>query len=412
MIHYSKKNCHLISTIPSISLKKAIFAVQNLTTQMTGLYLHIPFCKSKCVYCGFYSTVNHRETEKFLSALSEEMTLRKEETAEKAIGTIYFGGGTPSLLQPSQLQHILDNIHRHYDIDPDAEITIEANPEQLTSDYCKELKTLGFNRISIGIQSFHDEILQFLGRKHTAKEAMQAVGNAHKAGFDNISIDLIYGVNERDNTLWLKELETAFTLPIRHFSAYALTVEENSLLYRRIRQHKTVEPDEDLASVQYTILTERVEKSAFAQYEVSNFAVKGWESRHNSAYWDRTPYLGLGPAAHSFDGKHRFWNAPTLSDYFAQIGQRKPFYERETLTDTDRYNEHLLLRLRTRSGIDLREMETLFGRERTVSLLRHFESEVDARHYERTPDRLHLTTEGLWFADGIAGDAFICEFDE
>lgn len=377
--------------------------------EKNGLYIHVPFCKSKCVYCGFYSTVNHREIEKFLSALSEEMTLRKEESAGKTIRTVYFGGGTPSLLPPSQLQYILDGIHRHYDIDPDAEITIEANPEQLTLDYSKKLKTLGFNRISIGIQSFHDEILQFLGRKHTAKEAVQSVENAHKAGFENISIDLIYGVNERDNTLWLKELEPAFAMPIRHFSAYALTVEENSLLYRRIRQHKTVEPDEDLASVQYAILSEAVAKSRFAQYEVSNFAVKGWESKHNSAYWQRIPYLGLGPAAHSFDGTQRSWNAPTLPDYFAQIGQRKPFHERETLTGTDRYNEYLLLRLRTRAGIDLREMEALFGRERTDGLLRHFETDVDARHYERTPDRLRLTAEGLWFADGIAGDAFEIE---
>lgn len=377
--------------------------------EKSGLYIHVPFCKSKCVYCGFYSIVNHRDIEKFLSALSEEMTLRKEESAGKTIRTVYFGGGTPSLLPPSQLQYILDGIHRHYDIDPDAEITIEANPEQLALDYCTGLKTLGFNRISIGIQSFHDEILQFLGRKHTAKEALQAVENAHKAGFDNISIDLIYGVNERDNTLWLKELETAFAMPIRHFSAYALTVEENSLLYRRIRQHKTVEPDEDLASVQYAILSEAVAKSRFAQYEISNFAVNGWESRHNSAYWDRTPYLGLGPAAHSFDGAHRSWNAPTLSDYFSQIEQRKPFHERETLTGTDRYNEYLLLRLRTRAGIDLREMEALFGRERTDGLLRHFETDVDARHYERTPDRLRLTSEGLWFADGIAGDLFEIE---
>lgn len=350
--------------------------------------------------------MNHRETERFLSALSEEIDLRSTAAEGATFRTIYFGGGTPSLLQPSQLQHILDNIHRHYDIDPDAEITIEANPEQLTSDYCKELKTLGFNRISIGIQSFHDEILQFLGRKHTAKEALQAVGNTHNVGFDNISIDLIYGVNERNNEIWKKELETAFSLPIKHFSAYALTVEENSLLYRRIQQHRDVEPDEDLASVQYAILSEMVDKSPFAQYEVSNFAVKGWESRHNSAYWDRTPYLGLGPAAHSFDGTHRSWNAPTLPDYFAQIGQRKPFHERETLTGTDRYNEYLLLRLRTQSGIDLREMEALFGRERTDGLLRHFESEVDARLYERTPDRLHLTAEGLWFADGMAGDLF------
>ena len=350
--------------------------------------------------------------ERFLSALSEEISLRKEESAGKAIRTVYFGGGTPSLLQPSQLQHILDNIHRHYDIEPDAEITIEANPEQLTSDYCKELKALGFNRISIGIQSFHDEILQFLGRKHTAKEALQAVGNAHNAGFDNISIDLIYGVNERNNEIWKKELETAFSLPIKHFSAYALTVEENSLLYRRIQQHRDVEPDEDLASVQYAILSEMVDKSPFAQYEVSNFAVNGWESKHNSAYWDRTPYLGLGPAAHSFDGTHRSWNAPNLSSYFAQIEQRKPFHERETLTDTDRYNEYLLLRLRTRDGIDLQEMTQMFGRERTDALLRYFEMDVDNRHYVRTADRLHLTAEGLWFADGIAGDAFIDDFGE
>ncbi|MBQ6157114.1 MAG: radical SAM family heme chaperone HemW [Bacteroidales bacterium] len=371
-----------------------------------GLYIHVPFCKSKCVYCGFYSTVNQKDMDKYLSALEKEIVLRKDEPAGKAFQTVYFGGGTPTLLQPVQLQHILDELHTRFLIEDNAEMTIEANPEQLTLDYCKDLKQLGFNRISIGIQSFHDEILQFLGRKHTAKEALQAVENAYSAGFNNISIDLIYGVNERNNELWKKELETAFSLPIRHFSAYALTVEENSLLYRRIQQHRDVEPDEDLASVQYTILSEMVDKSPFAQYEVSNFAMKGWESKHNSAYWDRTPYLGLGPAAHSFDGTHRSWNAPTLAAYFTQIAEQKPFYEQETLTDTDRYNEHLLLRLRTLKGIDLREMEALFGRERTDGLLRHFETDVDTRHYEHTPDRLRLTSEGLWFADGIAGDLF------
>jgi len=342
-----------------------------------------------------------------VSVLEEEMVLRRDEVASETIRTIYFGGGTPSLLQPAQLQHILDNIHHHYDIDPTAEITIEANPEQLTLDYCKSLKSLGFNRISIGIQSFHDEILQFLGRKHTVKEALLAVENAHNAGFDNISIDLIYGVNERNNALWQKELETAFALPIQHFSAYALTVEENSLLYRRIHQHKTVEPDEDLASTQYNILSEAVAQSRFAQYEISNFAVKDWESRHNSAYWQRIPYLGLGASAHSFDGENRSWNAPTLSGYFSQIEQRKAFHERETLTDIDRYNEFILLRLRTASGIDLQEMSRLFGKNQVESLLQYFASEVPGEHYMRTPDRLHLTAQGLWFADGIASGAFL-----
>ena len=373
---------------------------------MSGLYLHIPFCKSKCVYCGFYSTVNQKNVERYVSVLEEEMVLRKEETSVETIRTLYFGGGTPSLLQPTQLQRILDNIHQHFDIDPNAEITIEANPEQLSLEYCKSLKTLGFNRLSIGVQSFQDDILHFLGRKHTANEALNAIENAHAAGFDNLSIDLIYGVNERNNTQWKKELETAFLLPITHFSAYALTVEENSLLYRRIHQHRDVEPDEELASVQYEILTEAVAKSRFAQYEISNFAVKGWESRHNSAYWQRIPYLGLGASAHSFDGLHRSWNAPTLSGYFSQIDQRKPFHEREILTDIDKYNEFILLRLRTAAGIDLQEMSQLFGTEQVESLLLYFSDHVSPAHYVRTPDRLHLTTEGLWFADGIAGDAF------
>ena len=374
---------------------------------MAGLYLHIPFCKSKCVYCGFYSTMNQKDIERYVSALEEEMTLREKEIAGEPLQTIYFGGGTPSLLQPLQLQLVLDKINQHFALDHNAEITIEANPEQLSSEYCRSLKQLGFNRISIGIQSFQDDILQFLGRKHTAKDAWLAVENAHNAGFENISIDLIYGVNERNNELWQKELDMAFCLPIRHFSAYALTVEENSLLYRRIHQHRDVEPDEDLASIQYRILTKAVSQSRFAQYEISNFAVKGWESRHNSAYWKRIPYLGLGASAHSFDGLHRSWNAPTLSGYFAQIEQRKPFHERETLTDIDKYNEFILLRLRTVSGIDLKEMEQLFGSEQTVSLRQHFESNVKNDLYVIEDNHIRLSLLGLWFADGVAEDIFL-----
>lgn len=372
-----------------------------------GLYIHIPFCKSKCVYCGFYSTVNQKGIEQYVDALEKEMVLRKDEVEGDTIRTIYFGGGTPSLLQPSHLQCILDNIHRYFTVDPQAEITIEANPEQLSLEYCKSLKALEFNRLSVGVQSFQDEILQFLGRRHTAQEALNAVENAHKVGFDNISIDLIYGVNERGNIQWKNELETAFALPVRHFSAYALTVEENSLLYRRIRQHRDVEPDEDLAATQYSILTEEVAKSQFAQYEISNFAEKGWESRHNSAYWQRIPYLGLGASAHSFDGLHRSWNALTLSDYFSQIEQRKPYHERETLTDIDKYNEFILLRLRTSVGIDLQEMSKLFGTEQFELLLRYFADHVPPAHYVHTPDRLHLTAEGLWFADGLAENLFL-----
>lgn len=345
--------------------------------------------------------------DKYVRFLTKEMALRSRETNGGTIKTVYFGGGTPSLLQISQLQQITTAIKQHFPIEENAEMTIEANPEQLTADYCRNLKALGFNRISIGIQSFHDEILQFLGRKHTAKEAILAVENVHAVGFENISIDLIYGVNERNNTLWQKELETAFHLPIKHFSAYALTVEENSLLYRRIHQHKTVEPDEDLASIQYNILTEAVVNSPFYQYEVSNFAIKGYESKHNSAYWHRVPYLGLGPAAHSYDGRHRSWNAPTLSAYYTQIEEEKTCFEHETLTGIDQYNEFVLLGLRTHNGINLREMEELFGLERTASFQRYFKTEVENELYRLEDNRLRLTPQGLWLSDGIASGAFL-----
>ena len=375
--------------------------------EKNGLYIHIPFCKSKCVYCGFYSTVNQKDVDKYVRFLIKEMALRCREANGEPIKTLYFGGGTPSILQISQLQQIIDSAKKYFSFEENAEMTIEANPEQLTSDYCQNLKALGFNRISIGIQSFHDEILQFLGRKHTAMEALQAVENAHDAGFDNISIDLIYGVNERNNDLWQKELNTAFHLPIKHFSAYALTVDENSLLYRRIHQHKTMEPDEDLASIQYNILSKAVENSPFTQYEVSNFAMKGWESKHNSAYWHRVPYIGLGASAHSYDQNHRQWNAPNLNRYFAQIESGKTYHEQETLTDIDQYNEFVLLGLRTRTGINLCEMEDLFGHERTVSFLKYFESEVEDDLYRLEDNHIQLTSQGFWLADGIASGAFL-----
>lgn len=374
---------------------------------MPGLYLHTPFCKSKCVYCGFYSTVNQKDIERYLDALKKEIVLRKDEAKNEPVRTVYFGGGTPSILQISQLQQIINSINLNFSIEEHAEMTIEANPEQLTAEYCRDLKQLGFNRISIGIQSFHDEILQFLGRKHTAKDAMHAVENAHNSGFDNISIDLIYGVNERDNNLWQKEFDIAFRLPIKHFSAYALTVEENSLLYRRIHQHKTVEPDEDLASVQYNALSKALTNSPFEQYEVSNFAINGWESKHNSAYWHRVPYVGLGASAHSYDGTHRSWNAANLKDYFAQIEESNTYHERETLTAIDQYNEFVLLGLRTRTGINLYEMEQFFGSERTASFQQYFESDVENDLYLIENNRIRLTAKGLWFADGIAEDAFL-----
>lgn len=374
---------------------------------MAGIYLHIPFCRSKCVYCGFYSVVSTSQREAVLSALKQEMLLRRDYLGGAPVRTIYLGGGTPTLLTPDEVAALLADLRRHFPVAPDAEITMEGNPEQLTPDYCQALHALGVNRLSIGVQSFHDPVLQFMGRRHTAHEATEAVHNAAAAGFTNLSIDLIYGVSERDDKQWADELQQLATLPIQHFSAYALTPEENSLLYKQIRHGRHAPVDEEMAARQYRQLTDYAREHGFEHYEVSNFARPGFHSRHNSAYWDGTPYLGLGAAAHSFDGKSRQWNAGNLSQYLHDIAKGQDCAEKETLAPADQYNETLLLRLRTHDGLDLQALARKFGEQSRKELLAYFEKEVPHEHYTLTKNRLCLTEAGLWFADGIAGGGFV-----
>ena len=370
------------------------------------IYLHIPFCKSKCVYCGFYSVANLRGKEAFLDALGKEIALRQDYLGGKPVRTVYFGGGTPSLLSISELEHILRLLGDRFDLSQVVEMTLEANPEQLTAEYCHGLRALGFNRLSIGVQSFQDPVLRFMGRRHTAEEAMKAVGNA-AAAFDNLSIDLIYGVSERDNAHWREDLQTALALPIRHLSCYALTPEENSILYKQIERRSHAPVDDGLAAQQYQILLEMLPNSTLQQYEISNFAVPGFESKHNSSYWNHTPYLGLGPSAHSFDGHSRQWNPANLKQYAENMAQGKDCEECETLTDDDLYNETLLLGLRTRGGVDLSAVAGRFGNTRREALEAHFRAHVAPEHYHIEKDRLCLTSTGLWFADGIAQSAFL-----
>ncbi|MBR4134836.1 MAG: radical SAM family heme chaperone HemW [Bacteroidales bacterium] len=374
---------------------------------MAGIYVHIPFCASKCVYCGFYSVVSTARREEYLTALAREMSLRQDYLGGADIRTLYLGGGTPTLLTPDELASLLADLRRHFPIVPDAEITLEGNPEQLTEAYCRELHTLGVNRLSIGVQSFHDHVLRFMGRRHTAAEAMEAVHNAAAAGIHNLSIDLIYGVSERTDEQWADELRHLPELPITHFSAYALTPEENSLLYKQIQHGRHAPVDEEMATRQYAMLTDFAREHGFEHYEVSNFARQGFHSHHNSAYWDGTPYLGLGAAAHSFDGTSRQWNAGNLNQYLRDIADGQTCAEKETLSPANLYNETLLLRLRTRVGLDLDALQARFGPQRRQELLSYFEKEVPSEHYELTKNRLCLTEAGLWFADGIAGNAFI-----
>lgn len=374
---------------------------------MAGIYIHIPFCKSKCIYCGFYSVRMPADCSAYLNTLKKEMMSRKDYLNDVQFDTVYFGGGTPSLLSVNELADLLDGIAHCFPLSADAEITLEANPEQLTPQYCSELRRLGVNRLSIGIQSFYDEALQFMGRRHTASEAVAAVNNGAAAGFGNISVDLIYGISERNDYQWVADIEKALSLPVQHLSCYALTPEENSILYRRIRNCRHAPVDDDLAARQYEVLLQSLAGTPMIHYEVSNFAYPAFESKHNSSYWKHTPYLGLGPAAHSFDGNSRQWNPSNLARYMKNVAEGIDCEEREMLTEDDLFNETVLLRLRTCQGIDLDEVEAKFGTERKNSLMEHFGNHYPAGYFERTGNRLRLTDAGLWFADGIAADLFV-----
>lgn len=381
--------------------------MQHKDKSMSGLYIHIPFCSSKCVYCGFYSVPNTNHKEQYINALEKEISLRRDYFRGGGLRTIYFGGGTPSKLEIADLGRILEKISENFDSANVKELTLEGNPEQLTADYCRDLRALGVNRLSIGVQSFQDPVLRFMGRRHTAEEAVKAIKNAVAAGFDNISIDLIYGVSERGNEQWREDLQTAFRMPIKHLSCYALTPEENSILYKQILNRRHAPVDEDLASDQYDILQEMIPHSTLRQYEVSNFAVPGFESKHNYGYWHHTPYLGLGPSAHSFDGHTRHWNPSNLEQYIQNMEEGKGCEGSETLTLEDHYNEKLLLGLRTTEGVDLRTIAIDHGEERRQQLVEHFRKVVAPELYTIEKDRLCLTAAGLWVADGIAQSAFV-----
>ena len=373
---------------------------------MSGIYIHVPFCRRKCIYCAFYSVALLSRKQDYLDALRYEIEQTLNYLPSRNIDTVYFGGGTPTLLSISEIESILTKIRRHYSLSPDAEITIEANPEQLHKTYLKDLLSLGINRISIGVQSFNNDTLRFLGRRHSAEEALEAVHLATAAGFDNISIDLIYGISQRQAGEWEADVRTAMGLSITHLSCYALTKEENTLLWRKISQQQLPEIDEDLANKEFHQLLQCCRENGFEQYEISNFARNGHVSRHNSAYWTGEPYLGLGPSAHSFDGRSRKWNVSDLSQYIDDIATGHFSGDSETLSLDDQYNEYVMLGLRTAKGIDLKKIGTAFG-EKHRNLAELQLQQVNPAHYLHQGDKVTLTDEGKFFADGIAETLFV-----
>ena len=436
---------------------------------MAGIYIHIPFCSSRCIYCDFFSTTQAGKRAAYVDALCREIASDDlpATPADMRVRTIYIGGGTPSLLTADQLERILQAIHQHFDVAPDAEITLEMNPDDVSHSSLAEsnssfvirhssfvIRHSSFpNRISLGIQSFHDPLLRFLRRRHDAETAINAVGQLQEAGIQNISIDLIYGLPGQTMELWQRDLDIAFSLGIQHLSAYALSYEEGTALWHMRQQGSICETDEETMVNMYELLCQRAQAAGFDHYEISNFALPGFQSRHNSSYWTGTPYLGFGPGAHSYDGLSTRWsNHPDLDTYLSYwgspaaptaatpagsaaptapivatpAGSAAPTAHTaaapagrvaggfpagspsprsiEHLTEAERYDEFVMCGLRTRQGIDLEALEARFGHQRHAYLLRMAAPHLNAGTLALSGHHLHLTQKSLMTSDDVMSD--------
>lgn len=371
---------------------------------MASLYLHIPFCKSRCIYCDFYSGTDTSQRARYVQALCNELRLRSMYLTTRVLDSIYFGGGTPSLLQKEDFERLFEEINAHFTLLPSTEITLECNPDDLTASYVAQLQELPFNRISIGIQSFDDAELHFLNRRHTAQQAQDAVALCQASGFDNISIDLMYGLPNQTAETWRNTLAVAMSLGVQHLSAYSLMYEEGSPLSRLRNAHKIQELDEATSVALFEQLIDTVALHGFEQYEISNFCLPSFHSRHNSSYWHGVPYLGVGAAAHSFDGVSRQWNVANTVRYMAGVAAGQLEVEREDLTTDERYNEFVFTALRTRSGINLSDLEQRFGNARLAYCLRLAQPYIDGGQLELRAGQLALTRAGIFVSDGIMSD--------
>lgn len=374
---------------------------------MSGIYVHIPFCSGKCHYCNFFSTVSLKHKEEVVNAIVEEINLRKDYLKNEVVSTIYYGGGTPTVLSDSELNIIHQAILNNFSIQPEAEITVEANPDDLNEAKLLALRKMGVNRLSIGTQAFDDKILQKLNRRHSAKQAITAVENAKKTGFDNVSIDLIYGIPDLDYASWKAEIHSAIAMDINHISAYHLTVEPGTALDVLIRKKKYPSLDENMGMEQFDVLIDELSLAGFEHYEISNFAKPNHYSIHNTNYWKQKKYLGLGPSAHSYDLNSRQWNIPNLKQYYLGIKNNQPAIEYEILSSRDKYNEFIMLALRTKWGVNPKIVEEIYP-ERMESFIQAATAFKDKGLITISEGKYILTKEGKKLADGIAAE-FFCE---
>ncbi len=372
---------------------------------MSGIYIHIPFCKQACYYCDFHFSTSLKRKDSMLKAIVKELELRKNELS-KSIETIYFGGGTPSLLTTNEIQVILDAVYQNYNVVENPEITLEANPDDLTTQKINELSNTKINRLSIGVQSFFDEDLQFMNRAHNVKEAMNCLLEASRH-FDNITIDLIYGIPNMSNEKWLKNLQIAFDLGVPHISSYALTVEDKTALSNFIKKGKYPPLDENLAEQHFQILVKETAKNNFIQYEISNFGKENYFSKHNTSYWQGKYYLGIGPSAHSFNGISRSWNIANNTKYIASIQKGILPQEIEILSKNDQFNEAIMTGLRTIWGVSLQKVEKQFGIDYKNQLIKNAQKHLLSKTLKITNNTLFITEKGKFLADGIAADLFV-----
>jgi putative oxygen-independent coproporphyrinogen III oxidase len=371
---------------------------------MAGIYVHIPFCQKLCGYCDFYRTTRVEHIESYIEALGAEIELRSGYLEEEEVTTVYFGGGTPSLLSPGQLGVILGALGSRNKIVNGAEITIELNPDDVTAGYMAGLKEAGFNRISIGVQSWSDATLKMLGRRHDSAQAVEAVNLAVATGFSDISVDLIYGLPRLTTGEWEQMLDRTFSLPVTHLSAYHLTIEEGTPFGKMKRQGLISEPDEDESSSQFSMLIEKATAAGFIHYEISNFGREGFFSKHNTSYWKQVPYLGLGPSAHSFNGYSRQWNVSDLSKYIAALKKGKLLFEIEELDLRTRFNEYILTSLRTMWGIDLAYVEAEFEKEGYDYITNLAAKFMGYGLMKQEKNSLILTDQGIMIADNIISE--------
>lgn len=371
---------------------------------MAGIYIHIPFCKKRCIYCDFFSTTQGEKKRMYVDALCKELSLRKDYLKGEQIGTIYFGGGTPSQLSEEELRALFETIGRLFPVKEDAEITFEANPDDLSIDYLQVLRTLPINRISMGVQTFNDRKLQMLNRRHTAQQAYEAVLRCQQAGFTNISIDLIYGLPGESMEEWKNDLATAFSLPISHLSAYHLMYEPGTPLWNLWEKHQIHAIDEELSTAFFEELIRKTREVGFEQYEISNFSLPGFHSRHNSSYWSGVPYLGCGASAHSYDGVSRQWNIANLDAYIQGVSAGTLSYEREDLDLGTRYNEYVMTHLRTAKGFSPSQLQKLFGDQLYKYAMEIAEKHLKTNHLEWKDDAIKLSHQGIFISDGIMSD--------